>query len=315
MNHDLNPFLPGLAPDAAPPRLLLVDDQPANIHALHQVFVGCGWQMLMATQGEQAVALCRERQPDLVLLDLFLADVDGFAVCAQLKADPATRDIPVIFVTAYEDAQSEMRALEAGAVDFIVKPFNPGVVRARVRVHLSQKLRADQWRHQALVDGLTGVYNRRHFDERFHQEWRRAQREGSTLTLLLADVDHFKSFNDRHGHQAGDECLRRVARQLHAGLRRPADLIARSGGEEFACILPRTGAEGALHLARGLEQGVRALAIAHPDAPRGVVTVSLGLAAASPKPGDDGAELFKHADAQLYRAKQEGRARACAEGV
>lgn len=314
MNHDLNPPLPGLAPDAPPPRLLLVDDQPANIHALHQVFLGSGWQMLMATQGAQAVALCRERQPDLVLLDLFMADLDGFAVCAQLKADPATRDIPVIFVTAYEDAQSEARALEAGAVDFIVKPFNPAVVRARVRVHLSLKLQADQLRRQALVDGLTGVYNRRHFDQRFQQEWRRAQREGSTLALLLADVDHFKSYNDRHGHQAGDECLRLVARQLYAGLRRPADLIARWGGEEFACILPRTGAEGALHLARALEQGVRALAIAHPDAPRGVVTVSLGLAAASPKPGHDGADLFKRADAQLYRAKLEGRARACAEG-
>ncbi|WP_066342297.1 GGDEF domain-containing response regulator [Azohydromonas lata] len=314
MNHDLNLPLPGLAPDAPPPRLLLVDDQPANIHALHQAFLGSGWQMLMATQGAQAVALCRERRPDLVLLDLFLADLDGYAVCAQLKADPATRDIPVIFVTAYEDAQCEMRALEAGAVDFIVKPFHPGVVRARVRLHLSLKLQADQLRHQALVDGLTGVYNRRHFDERFQQEWRRAQREGSTLALLLADADHFKRFNDRHGHQAGDECLRRVAQQLHAGLRRPADLIARWGGEEFACILPCTTAEGALYLARALEEGVRALAIAHPDAPHGVMTISLGLAAASPKPGHDGAELFKRADAQLYRAKSLGRARACAEG-
>jgi diguanylate cyclase (GGDEF)-like protein len=315
MKNNLILFPHGPAPGTSPPRLLLVDDQPANIHALHQVFLGSGWQLLMATQGAQAVAMCRERRPDLVLLDLCLPDLDGYAVCAQLKADPLTRDIPVIFITAHQDEQSEARALEAGAVDFIVKPFNPTVVRARARVHLLLKVQADQLRHQALVDGLTGVCNRRHFDERFQQEWRRAQREGSTLTLLLADVDYFKSYNDRHGHQAGDDCLRRVAQQLQAGLRRPADLVARWGGEEFACILPRTEAEGALRLANWLEASVRALAIAHPGSPLGVVTVSLGLATCCPQPGHDSVELFKRADAQLYRAKSEGRARACAEGA
>jgi diguanylate cyclase (GGDEF)-like protein len=312
----MNPTPDGLLlPGAQPPQLLLVDDQPANIHALHQVFTGSGCRLLMATHGEQALALCRERLPDLVLLDMCMPGLDGIEVCARLKAEPATRDIPVIFITALQDDANETRALDAGAVDFIVKPFNPRVVRARVRTHLTLKAQADQLRRLALVDGLTGVYNRRHFDEQFVLEWRRAQREGSTLSLLIADIDHFKAFNDRFGHQAGDDCLRRVAQQLQAGLRRPADLVARWGGEEFACILPRTEAEGALRLANWLEACVRALAIAHPGSPLGVVTVSLGLATCCPQPGHDSVELFKRADAQLYRAKSEGRARACAEGA
>ncbi|WP_298231844.1 diguanylate cyclase [uncultured Azohydromonas sp.] len=302
-----------LMPGAEPPRLLLVDDQPANIHALHQVFVDSGCRLLMATQGEQALVLCRERQPDLVLLDMCMPGLGGIEVCARLKAEPATRDIPVIFITALQDEANETRALDAGAVDFIVKPFNPRVVRARVRTHLTLKAQADQLRRLALVDGLTGVYNRRHFDEQLVLEWRRAQREGSTLSLLIADIDHFKAFNDRFGHQAGDDCLRRVAQQLQAGLRRPGDLVARWGGEEFACILPRTEAAGARHLAHQLGAGVRALALAHPDSPPGVVTLSLGVATARPQLMDDAAALFARADAQLYRAKSEGRARACSE--
>jgi diguanylate cyclase (GGDEF)-like protein len=187
------------------------------------------------------------------------------------------------------------------------------VVRARVRTHLTLKAQADQLRRLALVDGLTGVYNRRHFDEQFVLEWRRAQREGSTLSLLIADIDHFKAFNDRFGHQAGDDCLRRVAQQLQAGLRRPGDLVARWGGEEFACVLPRTEATGARHLAQLLEAGVRALALEHPDSPLGVVTLSLGVATARPQLVHDADALFARADAQLYRAKSEGRARACSE--
>ena len=302
-----------LLPGAQPPRLLLVDDQPANIHALHQVFVDSGCRLLMATQGEHALALCRESRPDLVLLDMCMPGLDGIEVCARLKAEPATRDIPVIFITALQDEINETRALDAGAVDFIAKPFNPRVVRARVRMHLTLKAQADQLRRQALVDGLTGVYNRRHFDEQLTLEWRRAQREGSTLSLLVADIDHFKAFNDRFGHQAGDDCLRRVAQQLQAGLRRPGDLVARWGGEEFACILPRTEAAGARHMARLLEASVRALALAHPDSPCGVVTMSLGVATARPQLVDDAEALFARADAQLYRAKSEGRARACCE--
>lgn len=192
------------APPGRRPRLLLVDDQPANIQALHRVFAG-DCQVLMATDGARALQLCRERQPDLVLLDVQMPGMDGHELCAELKADPLLRGIAVIFVTAQHHPDDETRGLDAGAADFITKPFNPAVVRARVRTQLTLKHQSDLLRELAFVDGLTGVHNRRHFDERFLSETRRAQRTRSPLAVVLADVDHFKRYNDALGHLAGDD--------------------------------------------------------------------------------------------------------------
>lgn len=290
------------APPGRRPRLLLVDDQPVNIQALHRVFApDC--QLLMATDGARALQLCRDRQPDLVLLDVQMPGMNGHELCAEIKADPMLQAITVIFVTAQDHPDDETRGLEAGAADFITKPFNPTVVRARVRTQLTLKHQADLLRELAFIDGLTGVHNRRHFDERFLAETRRAQRTRSPLAVVLADVDHFKRYNDALGHLAGDDCLRRVAAALRTCLRRPTDLLARYGGEEFICLLPDTDLAGAIGVAQLMEDTVRGLALPHPGI-EGRVTISLGVSAALRAQG-----LVDAADKALYLAKAAGRGR------
>lgn len=299
---------------ARKPRLLLVDDQPVQLQALYRTLAG-DYQLFMATNGEQALQVALQQQPDLILLDVVMEGLDGFGVLQRLRAQAQTPAIPVIFVTAHSDQDIESRCLEAGAVDFITKPINPAVVRARVRTHLTLKFQSDLLRSLAFVDGLTGVANRRRFDERLALEWARAQRHGHALSLLLVDVDHFKAYNDRYGHQAGDEALRRVAACLTEQMRRGTDLVARYGGEEFACLLPDTDSEQALALAQRIVEAVPLMAIPHsacPVAP--VLTVSVGVATrrGPTQPGWSSAALLGLADAQLYEAKRLGRARACA---
>ena len=302
---------PGLAPRR--PRLLVVDDQPINIQALYQAFAA-DHQVLMATGGEQALALCASQQPDLVLLDVVMPGMDGHEVCRRLKMDEATRDTPVIFVTAHHDEAAETLGLELGAVDFISKPINPKIVRARVKTHLTLKAQADLLREWVYIDGLTGVHNRRYFDERLAIEWGRALRNGAPLSVVLLDVDFFKRYNDHYGHQAGDDCLRRVAAALKAGLKRSADLIARYGGEEFVCLLPDTAIEGAMSIARELEGRVRAENIPHADsAAAKVVTISLGVAGRQARPTGNAHALLAESDAQLYKAKIAGRGRVCGD--
>jgi len=229
------------------PRLLVVDDQPANIQALYQAF-SADHQVLMATSGEQALKIAMAKQPDLVLLDVMMPGMDGHEVCHRLKAEESTRDIPVIFVTAHDDEASETLGLELGAVDIISKPINPKIVRARVKTQLTLKAQSDLLRQWVYIDGLTGVYNRRHFDERLASEWARSVRSGTELGIVLLDVDFFKRYNDQYGHRAGDDCLRRLAACLRDSLKRPADLVARYGGEEFVRLLPETPLAGALAL-------------------------------------------------------------------
>ena len=293
------------------PRLLVVDDQPANVQVLYRLFAD-DHQVLMATNGEQALRVCADQRPDLVLLDVVMPGMDGYEVCARLRADPATDGIPVIFVTAERDEESETRGLDLGAVDFIPKPINPRVVRARVRTHLTLKAQSDLLREWVYIDGLTRIANRRLFEERVVAEWSRAVRQGTPLSMLMIDVDHFKAFNDRYGHLAGDECLARVAATLKAVLKRPTDLLARYGGEEFVCLLPDTDLAGALDVANGMRQAMAAAAIPHEaSAVASAVTVSVGACA---KPADvvgSVAALVREADAQLYVAKSRGRDRAC----
>jgi len=303
--------LPSLDTEQRLPRLLVVDDQPANIQALYQAF-SADHQVLMATGGEQALKLAATQQPDLVLLDVVMPGMDGHEVCRRLKADAATRDIPMIFVTAHSDEAAETQGLALGAVDFISKPINPPIVRARVKTHLTLKAQADLLRQWVYVDGLTGVRNRRGFDEQLATESGRAAREGTALSVILLDVDFFKRYNDHYGHQAGDACLRAVAGFLRQAVKRPGDLVARYGGEEFACLLPGTALEGALAFARQLGAGVEALGLEHAQSPvSAVVTVSLGVCTATGRPPGNAEALLRAADAQLYAAKAAGRNRSC----
>jgi len=295
------------------PRLLVVDDQPINIQVMYQAFAG-DFQVFMATNGEQALAICKNNPPDLVLLDVVMPGMDGFEVCTRLKADAATSHIPVIFVTAHNDASEETHGLSVGAVDFIAKPVNPAVVRARVKTHLTLKLQSDVLRKLVFLDGLSGVFNRRYFDQQISIEWARSVRSNSPLSLILLDVDYFKLYNDHYGHQAGDDTLRLIAVTLKSALRRPADLVARYGGEEFACVLPDTSFEDAMNLASELERKVRERATPHATSPvADVVTISIGVATREGNTGGDAPLLIGLADNQLYRAKHTGRGRVCGD--
>ena len=293
------------------PKLLLVDDQPVNIQTLYQIFAD-DHEVFMATSGEQALALCRDKQPDLVLLDVIMPGMDGLETCQRLKEDDDTADIPVIFVTSQNSPEEETHCLEVGAVDFISKPVNPAVVRARVKTQLTLKAQTDALRMLASLDGLTGVPNRRIFDERLDAEWRACRRSGSPLSLLMVDVDHFKLYNDHYGHLDGDQCLKAIASALASSVERGRDMLARFGGEEFVCLLPDTDLEGAKHIAEKLRQAVEGLAIPHVESKTAAtVTVSLGVATTAECDALEPPDLLKVADEQLYLAKQSGRNRVC----
>lgn len=301
--------LAGLVSDrASRPKLLVVDDQPINIRALHQVFSE-DHEVFMAMNGKDAIAFCEQTPPDLVLLDIVMPGMSGLEVCRQLKANLATADIPVIFVTSQDDPKEESACWDAGAVDFITKPINAQTTRNRVRAHLTLKHQADVLRRLAWIDGLTGIPNKRQFDERMQQELRRCRRESMQLAVAVIDIDYFKAFNDTYGHLAGDDCLRKVAQAIHGSLLRPGDIVARVGGEEFACILLGFDLAGAREVGERIERAVRDLAIAHAHGVEGRVTVSVGGSSILPGAGTSADVLIDGADQMLYAAKRAGRAR------
>ena len=307
--------------------ILLVDDDPTTIQLLSRMLADVG-NVRFATSGEDALRLAHESPPDLVLLDAEMPGMSGFQVCESLKADPALADVPVIFVTSHSEPAFEVSGFERGAADFIAKPVSAPLVVARVKTQLRVKHMADELRRIATIDVLTGVANRRRFNEALEREWRRARRAGDPLALLLLDVDHFKSFNDRYGHPAGDACLRSVAQALVAVSLRPADLVARYGGEEFVVLLPQTPRHGAEHVAHAVLDAIESLNISHEASPTARhITVSVGVScydetsaswvapSADSRSADLGARcspanLVQAADAAMYGAKRGGRAQA-----
>lgn len=302
------------ASTAMPPRsrLLLVDDQAINIRILHQIFAA-DHDVFMATSGAEALTFCKATPPDLVLLDVVMAGMDGLEACRQLKTDPDTASIPVIFVTALDDSDGEAACWDAGGVDFITKPINAMTVRNRVRAHLTLKHQSDLLRRMAWLDGLTGVANRRQFDDRIAREWRRCLRQGAPLSVAAIDIDWFKPFNDTYGHLAGDDCLGQVAAAIQSSLLRPGDLVARVGGEEFTCLLPDVDADGACVIGERINAAIAGLRIAHGGSPKGAVTASIGIACEIPTAQDGADALLERADRSLYRAKHGGRAQVCCD--
>ena len=290
-------------------RILIVDDAMENIQILHQALQD-EHDVVFAMNGAKALHIAQNQLPDLILLDAVMPDMDGYAVCAALRASAVTRDIPIIFVTALKTPEDETRALDAGAADFISKPVNAAVVRARVRTQLTVKRQSDALRELTLTDGLTGVANRRAFDEKLQAEWRRCARAQVPMGLIMVDIDHFKLFNDHYGHQAGDACLQVVGAAMKRAALRPQDMVARYGGEEFAILLPQEDSSGAEAVARRVLDEIAALGIAHACSSSGSnVTVSMGVASVTPNEKVEASALIKAADALLYQAKAQGRNR------
>lgn len=288
-------------------RILIVDDNPETIQVLSVLLKGEG-ELIFATSGQQALGMAERYLPHLILLDRQMPGMDGYETCRALKANPLTRGSAVIFITAHSSEETELFAFEAGAVDYITKPFNAAVVRARVRTHLSLKQHADALQRLANRDGLTGVHNRRYLDLQLESEFQRHLRQGLSLGLALFDLDHFKRYNDSYGHQAGDECLRVISRSVDDLIRRPGEIIARYGGEEFAIILPHTGRTEAERFGSWLCEQVRQTSI---PLGRGVtgpgVTISVGVAFCVPHSRMTTRDLIRGADTALYESKARGR--------
>jgi len=307
--------------------VLVVDDNRVNVGLLTGILQKRQYTVRNATEGSKALELLRAAPPEIVLLDIRLPGMDGYEICRQIKADPRTRDIPVIFVSALDDGLDKARAFEVGGVDYVAKPFSAAEVVARVenQLKLSRLQRQMAQKNTELeranrmlqslsyIDALTGIPNRRHFDELLDQEWRRALRDDSSMCVILIDVDLFKAFNDNYGHQSGDDCLKHVAVEVSGVLRRGGDLGARYGGEEFGVVLPGTEAQGGVIVAEDIRRRVEALKVAHKGSPHGVVTISLGMKAVRPGPKDTPETMLAAADRALYRAKAAGRNRVVVE--
>jgi diguanylate cyclase (GGDEF)-like protein len=306
-------------------KILVVDDSKTQLDWVQQVLVREGFDVRTAGDGKEAIRKVRTEPPDLVLLDMVLPDMDGLEVLRIVKARSDEHFIPVIILSVKADLDSKVAGLRIGADDFLAKPFAEAELLARcaamLRIKkLQDELRATQQKlaEQSITDALTGLRNRRFFDERLHEEFGRAQRYADPVSLIMLDIDHFKKVNDKYGHQVGDVVLRESAGLLKASLRDP-DIPARYGGEEFAVILPKTHVQGALAVAERVWRAIGTKVFRHslgegPSASPPVelrVTVSLGVAFFPSKDITTADLLVKFADEALYQAKHSGRNSIC----
>ena len=308
-------------------RVLLVDDQRIIAAAVHRLLQGeADIDFHWIACGTDALAEALAWKPTVVLQDLVMPDIDGFEVVQQFRRHEEMQHVPIVVLTSRDDSQLKAQGFATGANDYLVKLPDQVELLARLRYHSAayvrllerneafhalreskQKLAEANIKLQQLadIDGLTSLANRRRFDNVLQTEWLRAQRTQKTLSLLMCDIDFFKFYNDRYGHLAGDECLKKVAAVLGASMRRPGDLAARYGGEEFALVLPDTEASGAMALAELCRQQIEALAM--PNQPDRNVTLSIGVASMVPTANAVPLDLIDHADRALYQAKHAGR--------
>lgn len=289
--------------------ILIVDDEISNIEIMNAVLED-DYEICFALSGEEALEIARKTQPDLILLDILLPGLDGFAVCTAIKDDPALADIPVIFTTGLGDTEDEMRGLSIGAIDYVTKPIQPMVLRARVSNHVELKRLRDQLADLAVKDALTGLHNRRSLEHHLATECRRLERKGDWLSVIMVDIDFFKQFNDTYGHPAGDRCITMVAAALTRAVKRASDIPARYGGEEFACVLPGADRAAAEVVAQEIRLQIQSLYIPHEGSQISpYVTVSIGVASAQCRIGMSPERWVAKADEQLYRSKFAGRDR------
>jgi two-component system chemotaxis family response regulator WspR len=312
-------------------RVLLVDDQLIIIEAIRRMLADQpDIEFHYVTDPAAAILTAHQLQPTVILQDLVMPETDGFTLIREYRDDIVLAQVPVIVLSAKEDPKLKAHSFGVGANDYVVKLPDRLELLARIRYHsaghisrlqrdeafaflrASQKNLADaniELQKLAALDSLTGIANRRRFDEVMRAEWQRAQRDKKPLSLLMCDVDCFKSYNDTFGHLAGDLCLKKFAAVLTAQLKRPADLAARYGGEEFAIVLPDTDLAGAQLLAENCRAQLEQLAIANPGGTGGIVTMSIGVACVIPSKDSSPEALIGAADAAVYAAKREGRNR------
>ena len=290
-------------------KVLVADDDAINRMVLGELLKP-EYTVILAKNGAQTLERAARHAPDLILLDVMMPDMDGYETLRRLREDPQTAHIAVIFISGLDRPEDEANGLRMGVADYIAKPFNATVVMARVALHLQVVRQRRMLERLAHVDGLTELANRRRFDEVYEAEWLRASRSKRPLSLALLDIDGFKLYNDHYGHPAGDRALRAVARSASNGMRRPADLAARYGGEELVLLMPDTDAAQAQQVVCGICDEIAQLNIEHAAstvAP--ILTVSVGGATLVDHAAECASGMFEAADEHLYRAKQTGRNR------
>ncbi|GAC1316083.1 MAG: PleD family two-component system response regulator [Collimonas sp.] len=319
-------------PDDYPVMVLLVDDQAMVGEAVRRALANeVNIDFHYCAYPDEAIEAARRTRPTVILQDLVMPGIDGLTLVRQYRANPATRNVPIIVLSTREDPAVKSAAFTAGANDYLVKLPDTIELVARIRYHSrsyvnllqrDEAYRALRQSQQQLLetnlelqrltnsDGLTGLANRRYFDEYFSAEWKRAEREQSSLSLLMIDVDDFKLYNDTCGHLAGDAALKQVAEGIGQLARRPTDLAARVGGEEFILVLPSTSREHMKIQADKLRAAVHALNLTHASSSNDArVTVSVGGASTVPQRGGSPEKLVELADQALYRAKRSGKNR------
>ena len=329
------PLLLDTAMDKAP--ILIVDDRPENLLTLERLLEDPALLIVQAESGQEALTKTLDHDFALILMDVQMPGMDGYETAELLRGNKRTRHIPIIFVTAARRDQEHMfKGYDAGAVDYLLKPLEPAVLRSKMWIFLEmfnqkrlleQKTREldakileledlqhkletsnKQLQHLSSVDGLTGLHNRRHFDDIFVAEWKSAIRRQKPMSVIILDIDNFKDYNDSYGHIAGDICLQQVAKGLLSVLHRPIDLVCRYGGEEFTAILPDTDLAGAELVANRMRETIKGLKIPHTSSTTGgYVTISAGVSTMTPEHGQSATILLDAADKGLYRAKAEGR--------
>ena len=290
------------------PKLLIVDDNRQNIEILMALFKD-EYKIAAAINAQRALKIAQsDSPPDLILMDILMPKMDGYELCAALKEIPATKQIPIIFVTAVSEVMDESRGFNLGAVDYITKPFHPPMVMARVKLHLNLKRKQELLEKYAFIDALTEIPNRRRFDEVLANEWNRAKRFHLTLSIIMIDIDYFKDYNDTYGHGMGDDCLKKVASTLEKSLRRGGDFVARYGGEEFMAILPDTTGDEVVTICRHIAENIKKLAIEHSSSSiNDCITVSMGGASINPNKITPIEKFIEAADKKMYEAKAAGR--------
>jgi len=290
--------------------VLIVDDQESTIAVLTKI-LNSEYTLYAATNGSDAIQAAKKHLPDVILLDILMLDMDGYAVITALKNFETTRSIPVIFITALGGDDHEEKGLALGAADYISKPFSPAIVKLRLRNQIKM---IDQFRtieRLSMLDQLTELPNRRSFENRLNAEWGRALREQTPTSILMIDVDNFKKYNDTHGHQQGDVALQEIAKVLQQSLKRPSDFIARWGGEEFIILLPNTDSFGALEIAENVRRSAEEILVPGPNL-AAKITISIGVNTQAQWCNTGTINEFAvGADMALYEAKNNGRNRVC----